>query len=129
MTGPAIGITGIGQIALRVDHLPEAVRFYRDVLGLRFLFEAPPNMGFFDCNGTRMMLSLPEAAADGGPASVVYYTVPDIQSAARTLTEGGAALEREPHLVARLPHADVWMAFLRDPSGNMLALMSEVSRA
>jgi methylmalonyl-CoA/ethylmalonyl-CoA epimerase len=129
MTGPAIGITRIGQIALRVDDLAEAVRFYRDVLGLTLLFEAPPGMAFFDCNGTRIMLSLPEAAGDGGPASVVYYTVPDIQGSARALTEGGAVLEREPHLVARLPHADVWMAFLRDPSRNVLALMSEVSRA
>ena len=80
------GISGIGQIALTVGDLARAVAFYRDVLGLRFLFEAPPAMAFFDCGGIRLMLSLPEAAgADPGRQyhSIVYYAVEDIHGAAR----------------------------------------------
>jgi methylmalonyl-CoA/ethylmalonyl-CoA epimerase len=31
-----------------------------------------------------------------------------------------------PHLVAKMPDHELWMAFLKDPDGNTLALMSEV---
>jgi methylmalonyl-CoA/ethylmalonyl-CoA epimerase len=126
--GGEVGVSRIGQIAMTVGDLPRAVAFYRDVLGLRFLFEAPPAMAFFDCGGTRLMLSLPEP---GGPAagqtfgSILYYTVDDIQQAARALEARGARFEAAPHIVARLPHADVWMGFLRDPDGHLLAIMSE----
>jgi len=124
------GLSRIGQIAMTVHDLPRAVAFYRDVLGMRFLFEAPPAMAFFDCGGVRLMLSL---AADKGEAagqsfaSIIYYAVPDIQEAAAALIGRGVSFESAPHVVARLPHADLWMGFLRDPDGNMLAIMSEVA--
>ena len=127
MDGAAVGVMGIGQIALRVEDLRRAVAFYRDVLGLPLLFEAPPGMAFFGCGATRLMLALPERDQEG-PAALVYYTVGDIHGAARSLEDQGVALERAPHLVAKLAHADLWMAFLRDSEGAMLALMSEVPR-
>jgi methylmalonyl-CoA/ethylmalonyl-CoA epimerase len=122
------GVSRIGQIAMTVGDLPRAVAFYRDVLGMRFLFEAPPAMAFFECGGVRLMLSLPEeAGADPGRpyASIVYYAVDDIQHAARALEARGVFFEQPPHIVARLPHADLWMAFLRDPDRHLLAIMSE----
>ena len=125
------GVTRIGQIAMTVGDLPRAVAFYRDVLGLQFLFEAPPAMAFFDCGGVRLMMSLPEqAGADPGRqyASIIYYAVDEIQQAARVLEARGVQFEQPPHIVARLPHADLWMAFLRDPDGHLLAIMSEVAR-
>lgn len=125
-------VSRIGQIAMTVGDLPRAVAFYRDVLGMRFLFEAPPAMAFFDCGGVRLMMSLPEqAGADPGRqfASIIYYTVDDIQQAARALEARGVLFETAPHIVARLPHADLWMAFLRDPDGHLLAIMSEVPKA
>jgi len=124
------GVTRIGQIAMTVGDLPRAVAFYRDVLGMRFLFEAPPAMAFFDCGGVRLMLSLPEQA---GPAAgqqfgaILYYAVDDIQEAAAALEARGVRFEQAPHVVARLPHADLWMAFLRDADGHLLAIMSEVA--
>ena len=126
------GVSRIGQIAMTVGDLPRAVAFYRDVLGMRFLFEAPPAMAFFDCGGVRLMLSLPEqAGADPGRqfASIIYYAVDDIQAAAAALEARGVLFEAAPHIVARLPHADLWMAFLRDPDRNLLAIMSEVPKA
>ena len=125
-------IERIGQMAMTVGDLPRAVAFYRDVLGLKFLFEAPPAMAFFDCGGVRLMLSLPER--DGAHAghqfsSILYYTVDDIQQAARDLEARGVVFEQPPHIVARLPHADLWMAFLRDPDGHLLAIMSEAPKA
>ena len=124
-------ITRIGQIAMTVTELPRAVAFYRDVLGLRFLFEAPPAMAFFDCGGVRLMLSRPEEAGDHAGhryGAILYYAVDEIQAAAAALEGRGVRFEQPPHLVARLPHADLWMAFLRDPDGNLLAIMSEVAK-
>jgi methylmalonyl-CoA/ethylmalonyl-CoA epimerase len=127
VAGP-FGLTRIGQIAVTIRELPRAVAFYRDVLGMRLLFEAPPAMAFFDCGGIRLMLSEPEAAKNEQFSSVIYYTVDDIQAAAAELQDRGVTFEGPPHVVARLPHADLWMAFLRDPDRNLLALMSEVTR-
>lgn len=126
------GVSRIGQIAMTVGDLPRAVAFYRNVLGMRFLFEAPPAMAFFDCGGVRLMLSMPETSGPSAGeryASIVYYAVDDIQQAARALEARGVLFEQPPHIVARLPHADLWMAFLRDPDRNLLAIMSEVAKA
>ena len=126
--GGDFGVSRIGQIAMTVGDLPRAIAFYRDVLGMRFLFEAPPAMAFFDCGGVRLMLSLPEQA---GPAAgqqfgaILYYSVDDIQRAAQALEARGVTFEAAPHIVARLAHADLWMGFLRDPDGHLLAIMSE----
>ena len=119
-------LSGIGQIAITVKDLGRAVAFYRDTLGLRFLFEAPPKMAFFDCGGVRLMLGVPEKPEFDHPASVLYYKVGDIQAAWKSLSEAGADLRSAPHLVARLPGHELWMAFFRDTEGNTLALMSEV---
>jgi methylmalonyl-CoA/ethylmalonyl-CoA epimerase len=126
------GVSRIGQIAMTVGDLPRAVAFYRDVLGLRFLFEAPPAMAFFECGGVRLMLALPETSGPSAGeqyASIVYYAVDDIEQAARALEARGVRFEQPPHLVARLPHADLWMAFLRDPDRHLLAIMSEAAKA
>lgn len=116
----------IGQIALPVADVERAVAFYRDVLGLRFLFQAPPGLGFFDCGGVRLMLDATGGAEAAGSGSAVYYVVPDLREGFDALRSRGAAFERDPHLVARMPDHELWMAFLRDPDGNLLALMSEV---
>jgi catechol 2,3-dioxygenase-like lactoylglutathione lyase family enzyme len=120
------GLSTIGQIAVNVHDLPRAVAFYRDTLGMRLLFEAPPKMAFFDCGGVRLMLSLPETAEYDHPASIIYYKVDDIQQAAAVLQGRGVPFDSAPHLIAKLPHADLWMAFLRDVDGNPVGLMSEV---
>jgi catechol 2,3-dioxygenase-like lactoylglutathione lyase family enzyme len=125
-TTEQLGLSTIGQIALSVRDLPTSVDFYRDTLGMRFLFQAPPGLAFFDCGGVRLMLSRPESAEFDRPGSVLYYKVSDIQSAYATLRERGVHFVDEPHLIARMPDHDLWMVFFRDPSGNMLALMCEV---
>jgi catechol 2,3-dioxygenase-like lactoylglutathione lyase family enzyme len=121
-TSPALGT--IGQIALTVSDIGRAVGFYRDSLGMKFLFQVP-NLAFFDCDGIRLMLSLPEQSGEGSN-SVIYYKVADIQQVFRTLSSRGVPFEGEPHLIAKMPDHDLWMAFFRDPDRNLLALMSEV---
>lgn len=127
---PGPGISRVGQIAVPVRDLDRAVAFYRDVLGLRLLFQAPPGLAFFDCGGVRLMLTLPEGPGQDRASSVIYYLVDDIQAAWTAVTARGAkpafAGAPEPHLIARLPDHDLWMAFVEDGEGNVLGLMSEV---
>jgi methylmalonyl-CoA/ethylmalonyl-CoA epimerase len=119
------GLVQIGQIAVPVSDLERAIRFYRDTLGMRFLFQAPPGLGFFDLNGVRLMLDGP-AKAQAGNASVIYYKVPDLQVAFATLSGRGVQFEAKPHLIAKMPDHELWMAFFRDPDQNLFALMSEL---
>jgi predicted enzyme related to lactoylglutathione lyase len=123
------GITAIGQIAINVQDMPRAVQFYRDVLGLRHLFDAGPGLSFFDCAGVRLMLDVAQKKAFDHPGSILYYKVPDLQAAHQALLKAGVKFEQEPRLIAAMPTHDLWMAFAYDPEGNLFALMSEVPKA
>jgi methylmalonyl-CoA/ethylmalonyl-CoA epimerase len=127
-TPAGFGLARIGQIAVNVKDLSRANRFYRETLGMKFLFEAP-EMVFFDCGGVRLMLALPEKPEFDHPASILYYQVEDIRAAHELLQTRGVEFIEPPRLVAPLQHADLWLAFFRDSEGNPLALMSEVRRA
>jgi methylmalonyl-CoA/ethylmalonyl-CoA epimerase len=122
-TAAPFRLSTIGQIALTVRDSARSVAFYRDVLGMKLLFEMP-GMGFFDCDGIRLMLSGSETGETY--SSIVYFKVPDIQVAYETLREREVTFDREPHIIARMPDHELWMAFFRDPDRNLLALMSEV---
>ena len=126
MNNQPFGLQEIGQIAVPVADLVRAVAFYRDVLGMRFLFQAPPGLAFFDCGGVRLLLDVPAKTSSEVTGSIIYYKVPDIQAAYATLRERGVAFEQPPELVAKMPGHDLWMAFFCDPDGNLLALMCEV---
>jgi methylmalonyl-CoA/ethylmalonyl-CoA epimerase len=123
----AIGISAIGQIAINVHDTNRAIEFYRDTLGLRLLFTAG-HLAFFDCGGVRMMLTPPERPEFDHPASILYFRVPDIQAAHARLVERNTKIEGEPHIVARMPDHDLWLAEFRDSEGNIMALMSEMRR-
>ena len=119
-----LSLSQIGQIAIRATNLDEAISFYRNVLGMPFLFRVP-NLAFFQCGEVRVMLGPTESPEHDHAGSVIYYRVDDIKAAHATLVARGATFVDAPHLIARLPDREVWMAFLRDPSGNTLAVMSE----
>jgi methylmalonyl-CoA/ethylmalonyl-CoA epimerase len=119
------GLARIGQIALVVTDLERAVAFYRDALGLRHLFTVP-TLAFFDCAGVRLMIGLPEGDAPIGPGGVIYFRVSGIAAAAAALASRGVVFIQEPHAIAKMPDHELWMAFFRDPDGNLLALMDEV---
>ncbi|MDQ6831565.1 MAG: VOC family protein [Gemmatimonadota bacterium] len=116
----------IGQIAITVRDLDRAVAFYRDVLGMKFLFKAPPKMAFFDCGDVRLLLGEPESAGGELHSSVIYYLVDDIRSASETLKARGATIKAEPAMIAKMPDHELWLCELRDSEDNALALMSEV---
>ncbi len=125
-TASAFGLSTIGQIGIAVTDIERAIRFYRDTLGMAFLFQAG-TLGFFDCAGIRLMLSGSEKPVETC-SSILYFRVADIEAAALALEGRGVAFEQPAHLVARMPDHDLWMAFLRDPDRNLLAVMSEVRR-
>jgi methylmalonyl-CoA/ethylmalonyl-CoA epimerase len=118
----------IGQIFVNVKDLERAIAFYRDILGMTFLFQAPPNMAFFDCGGIRLMLGIADRADLDHPASIIYYKVEDIERIYETFKARGVEFIVKPHLVAPMPDYDLWLADFKDSEGNFLALMSEVAR-
>src|SRR5918999_3912810 len=122
---PPLELTQIGQIAINVHDLQRAVAFYRDTLGMRFLFQAPGGLAFFDCGGVRLMLGVAEKPEFSHPASVLYYKVDDIVDAYETLRSREVEFIDAPHLIARLPSHELWMTFFRDSEENVLALMEE----
>ncbi|MDX1625735.1 MAG: VOC family protein [Wenzhouxiangellaceae bacterium] len=115
----------IGQIAITVEDVPRSLGFYRDVLGLEFLFQPSADLAFLDVGGVRLMLTVPQGAGTPGENSVLYFRVDDIDEAHDELGTRGAEFERGPERAARLPDHELWLAFLRDPEGNLIGLMEE----
>lgn len=119
-------IEKIGQISIPVKDVERALAFYRDVLGLKFLFRAGEKLAFVECGGVRIALSIADAPEFDHPSSILYFTVSDVQASWSELTSAGAEALREPHVIAKLGTTEVWMAFFRDSENNVHALMSEV---
>ena len=121
-------ISGIGQIAVTVSDVPRALGFYRDILGLEFLFSPAESLAFLRAGDVRLMLSTPQGAGAVGANSILYFKVTDIESAWDAHVAHGAAAERKPQLAAPMPDHDLWLGFLRDPDGNLVGLMEEKRR-
>jgi methylmalonyl-CoA/ethylmalonyl-CoA epimerase len=115
----------IGQIAVVCQDVARATAFYRDTLGLPFLFAAGPTLSFFQCGGVRLMLSTSEGTGDKTLSSMLYYFVTDIEGTQRDLEAKGVEFLEKPHLIAKLPDHDLWLSAFKDSEGNMLGLMEE----
>lgn len=118
-------LSEIAQIAITVSGVSAALRFYRDALGLKFLFSPGPNLAFLKAGPVRLMLTTPQGAGSVGHNSLLYFKVTDIAAAHAAILNRGAANERAPQLTAKLPQCEIWTAFLRDPDGNLVGLMEE----
>ena len=116
--------THVAQIAVTIRDLERAKGFYRDVLGLTHLFDAPPGLSFFQCGETRLMLSQPEGPETVGN-SILYYAVPDASEACAALELRGVQLEERAKKIATVGGKDIWLAIARDSEGNLIGLMSE----
>jgi predicted enzyme related to lactoylglutathione lyase len=114
----------IGQISMNAHDVDRATAFYRDALGLTPLFRFG-DLSFFDCGGIRLMVSKPETPEFDHPGSVLYFKVADIEAKATELAGRGVIFRDQPHLIAKMPDHELWMAFFHDSEGNTLALMSE----
>jgi len=117
----------IGQLMIPVDDLERGVAFYRDVLGLPLLFQAPPQMAFFMCGQVRLLVGVPPPGQKAQRGSAIYFRVSDIHAVHSTLAGKGVRFLAPPHLVHRTPQQELWLAEFTDPDGNQLALMAEVA--
>ena len=127
MTAPRLRLGPIGQISRTVRDIDTACVWYGGVLGLPHLYTFG-KLAFFDCGGTRLLLSAENAAP--GPESILYLRVEDIAATHAELTARGVEFTGAPHMIHR--HADgteEWMAFFKDPEGRPLALMSQVRQS
>ncbi len=120
-------IYGVGQISISTTDLDSAIEFYRDVLDIPFLFRVPgtPEMAFFDCGGTRLYVTEREGDDAELGNSVIYFKVDSASDAAAELTAKGVKLDSEPHVIHASGDYRLWMAFFKDPAGNLMAVMSE----
>jgi methylmalonyl-CoA/ethylmalonyl-CoA epimerase len=124
-SAPGVGLNEIGQVGLTISNLDKAVAFYRDTLGLRHLFSAPPGLAFFSVGTLRLMLSVSGPEGSEKFSSALYFKVAEIDNVHNLLASRGVTFEVAPHRVAKMPDHELWMAFFRDPDRNLLALMCE----
>ena len=122
---PNLEQSRIGQIAIVCKDVARATAFYRDTLGLRHLFDAGPNLAFFDCGGVRLMLTTAERPEDEHTSSILYFFVSKIEDVHRDLSANGVRFLDAPHLIARMPDHDLWLAAFTDTEGNTMAVMEE----
>jgi catechol 2,3-dioxygenase-like lactoylglutathione lyase family enzyme len=120
-----VSLGRIEQVAIPVRDLARATAFYRDRLGMKLLFEVPPQLAFFDCDGIRLALSISSDPMYDPPGSIVYYRVADIEAAHAELERREVEFLQRPHRIAELGNVEIWMAFFEDTEGNTLAITSE----
>ncbi len=118
-------VSDLGQVAITVSDVARAKPFYHGVLGLKHLFAAGPGLAFLSAGNVRRMFTLPQGAGAAGKNSILYFRVSGLESAYPALLARGATGEQAPQLTAKLPDHELWMAFVRDPDGNLVGLMEE----
>ena len=116
----------IGQLMIPIEDFDRGTAFYRDPLGLPFLFAAPPQMAFFMCGSVRLLVGVTPPGQKAQRGSAIYFQVRDIKSVHASLNAKGVRFLAEPHIVNRTPKSELWLAEFNDPDGNQLALMSDV---
>ncbi len=119
-------IESIGQIAIAISDLERSINFYKDTLGLELLFKVVPNLAFFNCGGTRLMMTTLQGEEKDHNTSVIYYKVPDIHQTRECLEDLGVIFERKPQLAAKMEDHELWIGFLRDPDQNLIGIMAEL---
>ena len=123
-----INVEKIGQISIAISDLEKSVQFYQNIIGLELLFEVPSGLAFFDCGGTRLMLTTLQGEEKDHKTSVIYYQVADIHNATELLLAKGVTFERKPQLAAKMEDHDLWIGFIRDPDNNLIGIMAELPK-
>jgi methylmalonyl-CoA/ethylmalonyl-CoA epimerase len=119
----------VAQVLIPVDEFDKGVAFYRDTLGLPFLFSAPPQMAFFSCGDVRLLVGVLPEGQKAQRGSAVYFEVDDIHNVVAALKAKGVLFKGTPHVINRTPKSELWLAEFADPDGNQLALLCNAPRA
>ncbi|WP_371873278.1 VOC family protein [Lysinibacillus sp. Ag94] len=118
-------IQSVGQIGIPVKELDRAIYFYKEKLGLSLLFNTD-SMAFFECNGLRLLLTLPEKDEFIYSSSIIYFQVENLSMTYEDLVNKNVTFIDEPHVVAKMGQTETWMVFFKDTEDNTHAFMSEV---
>jgi methylmalonyl-CoA/ethylmalonyl-CoA epimerase len=114
------------QVAQHADDLDRAAAFYTELTGVspaaRF---DPPGLLFFTFGKMRVLFDRV------APSALLYFQVPDVRTAVEDLRAQGVEIDTEPHIIFHHENdtlgpagKDEWMAFIRDPEGNLVGLVS-----
>ena len=114
----------LGQVSLSVSDVAKMTTFYRDQVGLPFLFAPGPNLSFFDLGGVRLMIAGPEGGQPPAGNSTLYFKVASVNGVFVALKDKLNFID-EPHLIAKMPDHELWMVFFKDPEGNLMGFMEE----
>jgi len=117
----------VAQLLIPIEDFEKGLAFYRDVLGIPFLFAAPPQMAFFNCGGIRLLVGVMPPGEKAQRGSTIYFKVADIHGVHESLKAKGVTFRAPPHVVHRTPASELWLSEFIDLDGNQLALMSEVA--
>jgi len=120
-----VQLSDIGQISITVNDVNTVLPFYRDILGLKYLFSPESNLAFLAAGTVRIMITTPQGAGEAGGNSILYFKVRDIEATHAAIIANGAVNERAPQLAAKLPDHELWLGFVRDPESNLIGLMEE----
>ncbi len=118
--------SSVAQVMIPVEDFERGISFYRDILGIPFLFAAPPQMAFFMCGSVRLLVGVMPPGQQAQRGSAIYFRVADIEAVYSSLKAKGVQFLASPHAINRTPSSELWLAEFRDPDGNQLALMAEV---
>lgn len=113
-------ILGCDYVSVPVDRLEEAVEFYRDVLGLKFLFMTPARWAEFDLGP--IFLALYPREPDEARGGDIGLLVDDLQEEMARLESVGVEFS---HGIEEfeIPTRKGRLVRFRDPYGNRLELV------
>jgi catechol 2,3-dioxygenase-like lactoylglutathione lyase family enzyme len=104
-----------------------AKKFYRDVLGLKFIEDAWWAV-IFEAGGTRIQIEKARAKFTPVPFTALGWSVPDIKAEVARLSKNGVVFERYKELpqddagIWTTPDGVAKVAWFKDPDGNTLSL-------
>ncbi|MFN8526519.1 MAG: VOC family protein [Chloroflexota bacterium] len=109
-----------------------AMCFYRDILGLRFVADEEYAL-VFDAAGTMLRLAKLEAV-NPAPHTVLGWQVADVDEVVRGLALRGVVFEQYPWM--RQDELGIWtapggarVAWFKDPDGNLLSVTQTQQRS
>jgi predicted enzyme related to lactoylglutathione lyase len=120
--------TRLAQLVIGAEDLAQSRRFYLEVMGLQHIFDGP-QVAAFALGGVRLLLTTrPGFKAPEQQGVIPYLSCIGIEKRHAELLAAGAPDAGKPHRIAELGEIEVWIAFVRDPSGNMIGLIEERRR-
>jgi methylmalonyl-CoA/ethylmalonyl-CoA epimerase len=115
------------QVAVTTKDLTQAIAFYRDTLGLPFLFESN-DMAFFDLAGTRLMIATDRERPDVRPGAILYFDAAEFELTLARLKAAKVPLDGPVETVQRTVEGELKLQQFSDPDGNALAIIGTVPR-